>query len=70
MPRLSTYTVEQLRAKAQESRDFAQRCEDEADRKETLQLSDAIFRSAKRMGVKPARVIEKLNGVQSSAQGS
>lgn len=32
MPRLSTYSVEELRAKAQKSRDFAQRCEDEADR--------------------------------------
>lgn len=70
MPRLSTYSVEELRAKAQKSRDFAQRCEDEADRKETLQLSDAILRSAKKMGVKPAKVIEKLNGVPSSAQGS
>lgn len=70
MARLSTYTVEQLRAKAQEARVFAQRCEDEADRKETLQLSDAILRSAKKMGVKPAKVIEKLNGVQSSEQGS
>ena len=61
MPRLSTYTVEQLRAKAKEARDFATRCEDEADRKETLQLSDAIIRSARKMGVKHAKVIEKLN---------
>ena len=34
MPRLSSYSSEELRVKAQNARDFAQRCEDEADRKE------------------------------------
>ena len=34
MPRLNQYTIDQLRAKAQKARDFALRCEDEADRKE------------------------------------
>lgn len=70
MPRLNQYSIEQLRAKALKAREFAQRCEDEADRKETRQISDAILRSAKRMGVNPAKVLEKLNTVQANGQGS
>ena len=61
MPRLSSYSSEDLREKPQKARDFAQRCEDEADRKEPPQLSDAISRSPQKMGAKPAKVIEKLN---------
>lgn len=70
MPRLNQYSIEELRAKAQKAREFAQRCEDEADKKETRQISDAILRSARKMGVKPAKVLEKLNAVQATGQGS
>lgn len=64
MPRLNQYTVEQLRAKALKARDFAQRCEDEADRKEAQKISSALLTSAKRMGIEPSKLIEKLSKVQ------
>ena len=64
MPRLSTYSCDELRAKAQKARDFALRCEAEADRKEAQKISSALLTSAKRMGIEPSKLIEKLSKVQ------
>ena len=64
MPRLSTYTVEELRAKAQKARDFALRCEAEADRKEAQKLSSALLSTAKKLGVEPSKLMERLRTVQ------
>lgn len=64
MPRLSSYSSEDLRKKAQKARDFALRCEAEADRKEAQKISSALLTSAKRMGIEPSKLIEKLSKVQ------
>ncbi len=64
--RLSSYSSEALRAKAQKARAFAERCDAEAERQEALKLSDALLRRAKELGVEPAKVLEKLNANQGS----
>ena len=64
MPRLNQYTIEQLRAKAQKARDFALRCESEADRKEAQTLSSALLSTAKKLGVEPSKLMERLRTAQ------
>ena len=64
MPRLSTYSVEELRAKAHKARDFALRCEAEADRKEAQKLSSALLSTAKKLGVEPSKLMERLRTAQ------
>ena len=51
MPRLSSYSSEELRVKAQKAQDFALRCDKEADRKEAQKLSSALLSTAKKLGV-------------------
>ena len=64
MPRLSSYSSEELRKKAQKARDFALRCEAEADRKEAQKLSNALLSTAKKLGVEPSKLMEKLRAAQ------
>ena len=64
MPRLSTYSCDELRAKAHRARDFAQRCDNEADRKEAQKLSSALLSTAKRLGVEPSKLMERLRTAQ------
>lgn len=64
MPRLSSYSSEDLRKKAQKARDFALRCDKEADRKEAQKLSSALLSTAKKLGVEPSKLMEKLRTAQ------
>lgn len=64
MPRLSSYSSEDLREKAQKARDFAQRCDNEADRKEAQKLSSALLSTAKKLGVEPSKLMERLRTAQ------
>lgn len=64
MPRLSSYSSEDLREKAQKARDFAQRCDREADRKEAQKLSNALLSTAKKLGVEPSKLMERLRTAQ------
>ena len=50
--------------KGSESTDFALRCDKEADRKEAQKLSSALLSTAKKLGVEPSKLMEKLRAAQ------
>lgn len=64
MPRLSTYTIEQLRQKAVDARNFAERCEAAAAKKEAAAIAQAIMKQSEQLGIEPSRVLDRLSQVQ------